>query len=62
MSAFRYCENEDCSAAMDKPTPYEDLIEGQKCLQCGKLHFNHFTMKDWIIDLHYEIQELKKPA
>jgi len=57
MSAFRYCE--ECDTGMDKPTPLQDLIEGQACPACGHLHFNFFSRDEWIVDLFDELAELR---
>ena len=49
MSAFRYCE--DCEHPLEKPTPREDLFDGQNCPSCGALQSRYMSEAEWIVDL-----------
>ena len=47
---------------MGKPTPREDMIDGQICPLCGHSHMHHLSEMEWIIDLWDDLQEIKNKS
>ena len=64
MGAFRYCINRKCNdgdcRALSRPTPQEDLIEGQKCPDCDTEQPRIYSTEEWIVEAFDEIEALKK--
>ena len=58
MGAFRYCRK--CESPLGKPSPLEDLIEGQGCPNCDTCQPNIYTKEEWIIEAFDEIEKLKE--
>lgn len=58
MGAFKYCI--ECDHPLSKPTPREDLIDGQVCPGCGKVEKDYMTIAEWIVEAFEEIELLKE--
>ena len=56
MGAYKYC---DCNAPLSKPTPREDLLEGQICTSCGNIYKGHMRIEEWLVELYEEVGELQ---
>ncbi|MCK5610394.1 hypothetical protein KAR91_51450 [Candidatus Pacearchaeota archaeon] len=60
MGAFKYCPK--CEYPLDKPTPREDLIDGQEYPSCDNVEKGCMTPEEWIVDLFDELEELREPC
>ena len=56
MGSYKYC---DCESPLSKPTPLEDLIEGQICTSCGNILKNTISIEKWLVELFEEVSKLQ---